>query len=152
MLHQRSSKAVSHGPQSGVVTEDIREPTKKMVDGTVPSFKGIPLKYISLFTLTIQNSALILIMHYSRVMPGFRDQRYFASTAVLLNELLKMIICLILNDKDQRRKLGKEYSIKRAFVSTYNRDAWKLTIPAVLYTVSTPFRSPPLERLLIGIF
>merc|ERR1711939_258123 len=51
-----------------------------------PSFMGVPMKHVSLITLTFQNSALILIMHYSRTMPSIGGHRYFTSTAVFLND------------------------------------------------------------------
>lgn len=113
----------------------------------LPSWAGVPLKYISLVTLTIQNSALILIMHYSRVMPGYSDKRYMASTAVLLNEVLKLAICVPLNWRDQKRTLGEEYTFMRACRATFTRDAWKLTIPAVLYTVSITGRASTLPQM-----
>lgn len=105
-----------------------------------PTYHGIPMKYIALITLTVQNSALILIMHYSRVMPGFQQKRYFASTAVLMNEIIKMGICFVLNLRDQRKYLGLDFSWSRAYSATFTADAWKLMIPAALYTVGN-FRS-----------
>lgn len=52
---------------------------------------GVPIKHISLVVLTLQNSALILTMRYSRTLPG---DRYLTSTAVILSELIKCIISL----------------------------------------------------------
>jgi UDP-sugar transporter A1/2/3 len=40
---------------------------------------GMPLKYISLATLVIQNSALVLVMRYSRTLTG---PSYLPATAV----------------------------------------------------------------------
>ena len=42
------------------------------------------LKYWSLFILTIQNASLILLIRYSRILPG---DRYITSTAVVLAEV-----------------------------------------------------------------
>ncbi|GAA5865965.1 hypothetical protein JCM8547_002899 [Rhodosporidiobolus lusitaniae] len=57
------------------------------------SFAGIPLSLISLVTLTVQNSALTIVLHYSRIsVPA--DKMYSAASAVLLNELLKGAISL----------------------------------------------------------
>ncbi|CCG83436.1 UDP-galactose transporter [Taphrina deformans PYCC 5710] len=106
-----------------------------MQDSSLPTWRGIPMRYISLVTLTIQNSALILIMHYSRVMPGFTTERYLASTAVLMNELLKLVICVVLFYRDQRRTHGSELTVAQIFSAAFTRDAWKLTIPAALYTL-----------------
>ncbi|ORY83256.1 nucleotide-sugar transporter-domain-containing protein [Protomyces lactucae-debilis] len=100
-----------------------------------PSYKGIPLKYISLFTLTVQNSALILIMHYSRIMPAFQTKRYFTSTAVLSNEVLKLVLCVFLVWREQKQLLGNNVSLHVAIRSVITKEAWKLTIPAALYTL-----------------
>ena len=101
----------------------------------VASYKGVPLKYISLIALTGQNSALILIMHYSRIMPEFANRRYYPTTAVLNNEILKLVICLAIVWREQRQSLGDAFSIKAAFNAVITKDAWKLAIPAALYTL-----------------
>ncbi|SCV69023.1 BQ2448_2043 [Microbotryum intermedium] len=52
------------------------------------SLFGVPLGLVSLVTLTCQNSALTIVLHYSRIrVPA--DRMYSAAEAVLLNELLK---------------------------------------------------------------
>ncbi|GAA5911738.1 hypothetical protein JCM8208_005583 [Rhodotorula glutinis] len=57
------------------------------------TFLGVPLGLISLVTLTVQNSALTIVLHYSRIsVPA--DRMYNAAAAVLLNELLKGAISL----------------------------------------------------------
>ena len=43
------------------------------------------LKYWSLVILTIQNASLILMIRYSRILPG---DRYITSTAVVLAEVM----------------------------------------------------------------
>ncbi|KEP55265.1 UDP-galactose transporter Gms1 [Rhizoctonia solani 123E] len=68
--------------------------TPKDVD-TTPRFLGMPLKYVSLVTLAVQNAALTIIMHYSRVSTP-ANRTYSAASAVLLNELLKGSISLII--------------------------------------------------------
>ncbi|KAH0830752.1 nucleotide-sugar transporter [Lanmaoa asiatica] len=117
----------------------------------VPSLCGIPLKYLSLVTLAVQNSLLTIIMHYSRVsIPP--SQSYSAPAAVLLNELLKGSISLAIafiqidpytSDTPQlglttgrfwnpskvllrMRRLGRE---------VFSPDCWKLSIPAILYVI-----------------
>ncbi|KAK4058589.1 hypothetical protein OIO90_000033 [Microbotryomycetes sp. JL221] len=56
---------------------------------------GMPINLgaLSLVTLTLQNSALTIVLHYSRIsVPA--DKTYSAASAVLLNELLKGSISL----------------------------------------------------------
>ncbi|GAA5931550.1 uncharacterized protein JCM15063_001499 [Sporobolomyces koalae] len=57
------------------------------------TFLGVPLSLISLVTLTVQNSALTIVLHYSRISVP-KDKMYSAASAVLLNELLKGAISL----------------------------------------------------------
>ncbi|GAA6061771.1 hypothetical protein JCM10212_001377 [Sporobolomyces blumeae] len=57
------------------------------------TFLGVPLSLISLVTLTVQNSALTIVLHYSRISVP-KDKMYSAASAVLLNELLKGFISL----------------------------------------------------------
>ncbi|KAH9817709.1 nucleotide-sugar transporter-domain-containing protein [Melampsora americana] len=69
-------------------------PTSSSSSSSNPSLLfGIQFKYLSLITLTLQNSLLTLLLHYSRNIPA--DQLYSAPAAVLLNEILKCLISLI---------------------------------------------------------
>ncbi|KAK9317581.1 nucleotide-sugar transporter-domain-containing protein [Lipomyces starkeyi] len=106
----------------------------------VPRLFHIPLKYISLVTLTFQNSALILIMHYSRVMPGYdSNSRYLASTAVLLNEIIKLGACSAVAVYDR--------GLQRAWKEVFSNDCWKLAIPACLYTVQNSLQYVAVSNL-----
>ncbi|PKS11331.1 hypothetical protein jhhlp_003093 [Lomentospora prolificans] len=99
---------------------------------------GVSTKSMSLLTLTFQHSALILIMHYSRIMTPAGDQRYFASTAVFLNEVLKLAISLTFSIYEVSRTLAPSTPATVIFQQIYNSvfrgDGWKLAIPAALYT------------------
>ncbi|KAH7889379.1 nucleotide-sugar transporter [Phlebopus sp. FC_14] len=120
----------------------------------VPSLGGIPLKYISLVTLAVQNSLLTIIMHYSRVsIPP--SQSYSAPTAVLLNELLKGSISLAIaftridrstsytSDTPQPGLITGRFwhpskvllRVRRLVREVFSPDCWKLSIPAILYVI-----------------
>jgi len=120
----------------------------------VPSLRGIPLKYISLVTLAVQNSLLTIIMHYSRVsIPP--SQSYSAPTAVLLNELLKGSISLAIafarinrstpytSDTPQLPLTASRFwhpakilqRVRRLGREVFSPDCWKLSIPAILYVI-----------------
>jgi UDP-galactose transporter len=73
-------------------------------------------------------------MHYSRIMPVVNGERYFTSTAVFLNEVIKLLICVgvVLHDK---AVAGKPWSLAGLWNEVFGGDAWKLMIPAALYTV-----------------
>ena len=89
--------------------------------------------------LTFQNSALILLMHYSRMMPPSGDHRYFTSTAVFLTELIKLAISLTFAIYEVSRSLAPSTPATVIFEQIYNAvfsgDGWKLAIPAALYTL-----------------
>ena len=99
-----------------------------------------------LVTLAVQNSALTLIMHYSRVSAS-SSRIYSAATAVLMNELFKGLISLVI--AFIRMDVGSMYDLTQTSFSAGDRgvvvrlrklwkeifspDCWKLSIPAILY-------------------
>jgi len=90
--------------------------------------------------LTVQNSALILLMHYSRIMPQGPDtRRYFTSTAVFLNEVIKLALSLTIALYDISRTLPPSTPatvlFEQLYMSVFSGDGWKLAIPATLYTL-----------------
>ncbi|KAK3898690.1 hypothetical protein C8A05DRAFT_37722, partial [Staphylotrichum tortipilum] len=121
----------------------------KMATG--PTLLGMPMKQASLFTLMLQNSGLILIMHYSRIMTPPGDHRYFASTAVLLNEVIKLAISLTFSMHEVSRSLAPQTPVTVLFEQIYNQvfsgDSWKLAIPAVLYTFENTLQYVALSNL-----
>lgn len=124
-----------------------------MVDGheTEQLWLGVPLKHLSLATLTIQNSASILLMHYSRVMPLINGHRYITSTAVLLNEVLKLAFCLTIALYDISRNLPPALPATALFQSLYDSvftlDSWKLAIPALLFTLQNSMQYVAVSNL-----
>ncbi|KAM3453368.1 hypothetical protein MY3296_003776 [Beauveria thailandica] len=107
--------------------------------GAAAAKPGSIPKHISLITLTFQNSALILIMHYSRIMPPSGDHRYFTSTAVLIHEILKFAISLTVAIYEASTTLAPSTPATVLFEQIYNGvfsgDGWKLALPAVFYTL-----------------
>lgn len=99
-----------------------------------PQWRGIPLKYISLVTLTIQNSLLVIIMRYSRMTSAVTGQSYITSTAVLLSEITKCIICTILYVEPQE-PASVLTRLHKMFTIDLKQDALKLLVPAALYTI-----------------
>ncbi|KAF3179017.1 hypothetical protein TWF106_001378 [Orbilia oligospora] len=114
-------------------------------------FMGIPMKHVSLVTLTFQNSALILIMHYSRIMPSSPGGRYLTSTAVLMNEVIKFLICSLVALHDQSNRDGPHTSWFATATTVYNEvfktDSWKLAIPAALYTLQNSLQYVAVSNL-----
>ena len=104
---------------------------------------------VRLLTLAIQNSALTIIMHYSRVsVPP--SHRYSAATAVLMNEILKGTISLIIallrtdispydlvqaplqSDRPSYSRIHI-FRLQKLWKEVWSPDCWKLSIPAILY-------------------
>lgn len=95
------------------------------------------LKYVSLLTLVIQNSALILSMRYTRAsVPA--DKLYLASTAVLMSEVIKTLVCLVVVYRllpSHGRSLRKLYNfLYRELVINW-KETIKLALPAILYLI-----------------
>jgi solute carrier family 35 (UDP-sugar transporter), member A1/2/3 len=76
-------------------------------------------------------------------MPVVNGARYFTSTAVFLNEILKLAICVAVVIRDKNRD-NIPWSLQSLWAEIFGGDAWKLTIPAALYTVRAP---PPTFQL-----
>lgn len=78
-------------------------------------------------------------MHYSRVMPPDGDHRYFTSTAVFLNEVIKLAISLTLAMYETSKTLAPSTPATVLFEQIYNgvfsSDGWLLAGPAALYTL-----------------
>ncbi|THV94080.1 nucleotide-sugar transporter, partial [Aureobasidium pullulans] len=112
---------------------------------------GFPMKYLTLAALTFQNSALILIMHYSRIMPPVGGHRYYASTAVFLNEVIKLAISLTMALHDLSQNMAPSSSATALFTELIRRvftgDSWRLAIPAMLYTLQNSLQYVAVSNL-----
>jgi len=113
---------------------------------TNPSACGVSIKWLSLIVLTLQNSALTVLLHYSRT----RAEPYSAAAAVLAIEILKGMLSALMASyniiKDDRLSSSRPPSsdglvslalnIARVqFREVFSADCWKLGIPAILYVI-----------------
>jgi hypothetical protein len=93
------------------------------------------LKYVSLVVLVVQNSALILMMRYTRAGVS-SDQLYLASTAVLMSEIVKTLVCLyVVYTLLPTRSLSKLVDFLYRQLVVQWRETIKLALPAVLYLI-----------------
>ena len=104
----------------------------------------------SLVTLAVQNAALSIVMHYSRVSTP-PPQLYSPASAVLLNEILKGSISFAIalwrvSKSDVRRPFNQ--LIRELF----SPDCWKLSIPAVLYVVQNSLQFVAISNLPVATF
>ncbi|EJF66203.1 hypothetical protein DICSQDRAFT_48607 [Dichomitus squalens LYAD-421 SS1] len=119
----------------------------------------MPLKYVSLVTLAVQNAALSIVMHYSRVsMPA--AQSYSPATAVLLNEILKGSISFVIaflrvvyaSDASGLGPAGWFFAFRRVCHEIFSPDCWKLSIPALLYVVQNTLQFVAISNLPVATF
>ena len=95
------------------------------------------LKHVSLVTLVAQNSALILMMRYTRAsVPA--DQLYLASTAVLMSEVIKTLVCVgvvytLLPVQNQSIPKLMTFLYRELIINW--RETIKLALPAILYLI-----------------
>lgn len=80
--------------------------------------------------LSIQNTSVVLTMRYVRTLPGIM---FHASTAVFLDEFIKVIVCGLLYVWEQ--KLFTPALILSDLKSASLKDASKMAVPAMLYAV-----------------
>lgn len=114
-------------------------------------FNGIPIKYLSLIILVVQNSALILVMRYTRASVP-EDKLYLASTAVVMSEVLKSIVCLFvlyLNFDTRKRSLSRLVSLLNRELILNWRETLKLAFPAGLYLIQVREREKETKSSMI---
>ncbi|KAJ3242232.1 hypothetical protein HDU81_006644, partial [Chytriomyces hyalinus] len=113
--------------QRGQCSQRRRQP---LLEHT-PMLWGVPLKHLSLLTLVVQNSMLVIVMKYSRKAKS--NGPYLASTAVLLSELTKFIICFVLHLRDRTSPISRNQLY--ADLLGPESEAWKMMVPAALYVI-----------------
>jgi UDP-sugar transporter A1/2/3 len=89
-----------------------------------PMLFGIELRYLVCGMLVIQNTGAVLLMRYTRSMPG--EGQYITQTAVIMQELIKGIACILLLLKDAG-------TLSSAWAKP--GEALKTSVPALLYLV-----------------
>lgn len=92
------------------------------------------IKYFSLLALVVQNTALVLLMKYSRT-ANDSGPMYLASTAVVCQEVLKLVTCLVIICYQRDWNVHLALSQLRAEIIDRPVETMKLGIPACLYTM-----------------
>ncbi|KAF9227594.1 hypothetical protein BS17DRAFT_793275 [Gyrodon lividus] len=133
-----------------------------------PTICGLPLKYVSLVTLAVQNASLSIVMHYSRVSTP-THLSYSPASAILLGEILKGSISFVIA-LWRAKETDLQYSSRKSFggvVSSFfpwsapfrqvcsevfSADCWKLSIPAVLYVVQNSLQFVAVGNLPVASF
>ncbi|KAM9342478.1 UDP-galactose translocator [Pholidichthys leucotaenia] len=107
------------------------------------------LKYISLAVLVVQNASLILSIRYVRTLPG---EHFFATSAVVMAEVLKVLTCLFII------LLQKRFSVKETVLLLFDailvqyKDTLKLAVPALIYTLQNNLQYVAISNLPAATF
>ena len=120
-----------------------------------------------LITLAVQNAALSIVMHYSRVSTP-PHLAYSPASAVLLNELLKGSISFAIalynaysllesaSTRQRRTPLACISLWMTAFWEVWGEilspDCWKLSIPAILYVIQNSLQFVAISNLPVATF
>ncbi|XP_012593527.1 UDP-galactose translocator isoform X2 [Microcebus murinus] len=118
------------------------------------------LKYISLAVLVVQNASLILSIRYARTLPG---DRFFATTAVVMAEVLKGLTCLLLLFAQKRgTSQGGGYTgvgnVKHLVLFLHEAvlvqyvDTLKLAVPSLIYTLQNNLQYVAISNLPAATF
>lgn len=105
--------------------------------------RNVNLKYLSLLVLVIQNSSLVLLLRYSRIVSG---ESYIASTAVLLTEVVKMACSIGLLHYELECNSRKTVEAIHDVFMRFTETLW-VAVPAFLYTIQNNLLYVALTKL-----
>ncbi|KJE94810.1 solute carrier family 35 member 2 [Capsaspora owczarzaki ATCC 30864] len=92
----------------------------------------IPIKYLSLAILVIQNSTLVLTMRYSRTSEG---PMYLSSTAVVMTEAIKLLTCLVIIFFEENLSVAATLGLLHREIVAKPDETAKMGVPSFLYTL-----------------
>jgi UDP-sugar transporter A1/2/3 len=111
----------------------------------------------ALFTVCLQFTDLVVwqTLHYTRVTPVHGNRRYLTSTAIFLTEVIKLFISLTFTLHDISKTHPSSSSLEKSKLllnSVFSGDSWKLTIPAVAYTLQSSLLYTAISNLSVSTF
>jgi UDP-sugar transporter A1/2/3 len=92
------------------------------------------LKYIAIAILLVQNTSLVLTLRYSRRVKE-DETPYLASTAVVLTELVKLVVCVAIVFQDQGGSFHETGLLLWNEIFKNFTGTLKVAVPAFLYTI-----------------
>ncbi|KAL9541704.1 hypothetical protein MBANPS3_008966 [Mucor bainieri] len=116
-----------------------------------PVLFGLTRKQLSLIVLVVQNSTLVLMMRYSRIVQKPGQTMYIASTAVFLAEVLKIVACLIVM-RHQQGTWDKFSVMVRKEILGRPGETLKMLIPSGLYALQNNLLYVALSNLEAATF
>ncbi|CAL8369860.1 unnamed protein product [Lota lota] len=117
--------------------------------GRRPNEANRKLKYISLAVLVVQNASLILSIRYVRTLPG---DRFFATSAVVMAEVLKLITCLFIILVQKRGNVKEMAVFLYDSIVVQYPDTLKLAVPSLIYTLQNNLQYVAISNLPAATF
>ncbi|XP_064359488.1 uncharacterized protein LOC135325402 [Dromaius novaehollandiae] len=114
-----------------------------------PSAASRRLKYASLAVLVVQNASLILSIRYVRTLPG---ERFLATTAVVMAEVLKGGACVLLLLLQHRGSVRQTAAALQAAVLGQPGDTLRLAVPSLIYTLQNNLQYVAISNLPAATF
>jgi len=112
------------------VAPSLQEESKQAVG---PMLLGVPLRWISLTSLTVQTSAQVFIIKWARSNSA-NNKAYLASTVVFFTEVVKTVVSFILVSVEAGGPVAACHVIYSHCSRSYF-ETLKVTVPSLLYTV-----------------
>lgn len=116
-----------------------------------PFLFGLTRKQLSLIILVVQNSTLVLMMRYSRIVQRPGQPMYIASSAVFLAEVLKIIACLLVMYQQKGSWERFRTMIKKEIIDKPS-ETIKMFIPSGLYALQNNLLYVALSNLEAATF
>uniref|UniRef100_A0A915NVQ5 UDP-galactose transporter n=1 Tax=Meloidogyne floridensis TaxID=298350 RepID=A0A915NVQ5_9BILA len=113
----------------------VFKPKNKMVT----TIKNNKLKWLSLFILIAQTTALVLTLRYSRTQIG-EGPKYLSSTAVLMAEIVKFITCVFVLFFQNDWSFDRLLRVLNADVFNRLNETTKIGVPALLYVDAATYQ------------
>ncbi|XP_025918618.1 vegetative cell wall protein gp1-like, partial [Apteryx rowi] len=107
------------------------------------------VKYASLAVLVVQNASLILSIRYVRTLPG---ERFLATTAVVMAEVLKGGACVLLLLLQHRGSVRQTAATLQAAVLGQPGDTLRLAVPSIIYTLQNNLQYVAISNLPAATF
>ncbi|CAK5075195.1 unnamed protein product [Meloidogyne enterolobii] len=112
----------------------------------VTTVKNNKLKWLSLFILIAQTTALVLTLRYSRTQTG-EGPKYLSSTAVLMAEIVKFITCVFVLFFQNDWSFDRLLRVLNADVFNRLNETTKIGVPALLYVIQNNLLFLSLSKL-----
>ena len=128
------------------------EGTKESMSGTSNVNSMRRMKYMSLLTLTFQNAILGLSMRYSRTRSG---DMFFAATAVLMAEVVKLMTCLYLVYRaptEGQNNFKKITALLYQTIIQNKLDTLKVCVPSFIYLIQNNLLYVAAEHLDVATY